>query len=116
MKCPCVYILASQPNGTLYTGVTSNLPKRMYEHTDGVIKGFSDKYGTKTLVYYEIHNTMLAAIKREKQVKEWKRLWKIRLIESMNPEWLNLYDRQTGAIAYGSADHEARHRLDPDDQ
>ena len=86
----------------------------MSQHTDGVIKGFSEKYGTKTLVYYEMHVSMVDAIKREKQIKEWRRLWKIRLIESMNPEWQNLYDRQTGAVSFGSADREAKHRPDPD--
>jgi putative endonuclease len=82
----------------------------MYEHTDGVHEGFTKKYGIKRLVYYEMHPTMEAAIRREKQIKQLKRAWKVRLIESMNPVWSNLYDRQSGAIAYGSADREAEER------
>jgi putative endonuclease len=112
MKDPCVYILASGVNGTLYVGVTSDLSNRMAEHTDGTIEGFTLKYGVKLLVYYEMHATMELAIKREKNIKEWKRLWKIRLIESLNPEWQNLYDRKTGAISFGSGDIEAKERRD----
>lgn len=104
MKRPCVYILASAPNGTLYVGVTSDLVKRMAEHTQGMLEEFTKKYGVKTLVYCEMHESMDKGIFREKQIKEWKRLWKIRLIEGMNPEWKNLFDPDTCEIAFGSAD------------
>ena len=89
---PCVYILASRRNGTLYTGVTSDLPRRTWEHREGVAEGFTRKYGVKRLFYYELHATMEAAITREKQIKEWRRAWKIRLIESMNPDWRDLFE------------------------
>ena len=97
-------MLARAPNGTLYVGVTSDLVKRMAEHTQGLLEGFTKKYGVKTLVYYEMHETMEGAIVREKQIKEWRRLWKIRLIEGMNPEWRNLFSTETGEISFGSAD------------
>ncbi len=104
MKDPCVYIAASGPNGVLYTGVTSDLHGRMSEHVQGLFEGFSKRYNVKLLVYYEMHNSMAEAIRREKQIKEWRRAWKIRLILSFNPEWLNLFDPLTGAIAFGPAD------------
>jgi putative endonuclease len=107
VKRPSVYLLASKPNGTIYTGVTSDLHHRMYEHTVGIFDGFTKKHSVKTLVYYEMHDDMKAAITREKRIKEWKRLWKIRLIEAMNPEWINLYDPNTGGISFGSSDLEA---------
>jgi len=89
---PFVYILASRKNGTLYTGVTSNLIQRVYQHKNNLIKGFSKKYGVHVLVYYESHDTMEVAITREKQIKKWKRQWKIALIEKDNQEWRDLYD------------------------
>jgi putative endonuclease len=89
---PAVYILASQRNGTLYTGVTSDLIKRIWEHKNGVAEGFSKRYGVHLLVYFELHSNMLSAITREKQMKKWNRAWKIRLIESVNPEWRDLYN------------------------
>ena len=89
---PCVYILASRRNGTLYTGVTRLLNKRIWQHKKGLVRGFSKKYGVHRLVYVELHETMPAAIKREKQIKEWKRAWKLQLIESINPEWRDLYE------------------------
>lgn len=89
---PCVYIMASKPNGTLYIGVTSNLPKRVWEHKEGVADGFTKKYGIKTLVFYEQFETMEAAITREKRMKEWQRSWKVKRIESVNPDWRDLYD------------------------
>lgn len=95
-RMPCVYILASKRNGTLYTGVTSDLPKRIWQHKRGLIRGFTEKYGVKQLVYVEPHATMEAAITREKQIKEWKRVWKLRLIERSNPEWRDLYDEICG--------------------
>ena len=91
-RWPCVYILASKRNGTLYVGVTSNLAQRIWQHRHGEIPGFAKKYGVCLLVYVEPHDTMEAAITREKQIKEWKRAWKLRLIESANPEWRDLYD------------------------
>ena len=92
MKQPCVYIMASQRNGTLYTGVTSNLPKRAFEHREGLIEGFSAKYGCKILAWYELHETMIEAIAREKQIKAGSRAKKIALIESLNPGWKDLYE------------------------
>src|SRR5437870_4721220 len=91
-KIPCVYIVASKRNGTLYTGVTSDLPGRIWQHRNGALDGFSKKYGCKMLVWYEVHNSMEAAITREKQIKEWHRQWKLRLIEESNPNWDDLYD------------------------
>ena len=91
MKFPAIYILANKKNGTLYTGVTSDLPKRIYEHKNGMTKGFTSKYECKNLVYYEICEGMDAAITREKQIKSGSRQKKITLIESLNPEWLDLY-------------------------
>lgn len=92
MKDPCVYILASQLNGTLYIGVTSNLLKRIYEHKNHVVPGFTEKYGVGRLVYFEQYGDMLSAIAREKALKKWNRAWKIRLIESQNPTWKDLYE------------------------
>ncbi|MEM6780290.1 MAG: GIY-YIG nuclease family protein [Pseudomonadota bacterium] len=85
-----VYILASQHYGTLYIGMTSNLIKRMWEHQNGVVDGFSKKYSVKNLVYYEVHDTFETAMTREKQMKAWKRQWKINLIENQNPRWDDL--------------------------
>ena len=90
---PCVYLLASKRNGTLYVGVTSNLVKRIWEHKEKLADGFTKKYAINQLVWYEVHETMESAISREKAIKEWKRLWKLRLIEVMNPEWNDLYDQ-----------------------
>ena len=87
-----VYILASRRNGTLYIGVTSNLPKRVAEHRDGVVKGFTREYDVKTLVWYEMHGSAESAILREKRLKKWNRLWKLRLIEEMNPGWHDLFE------------------------
>jgi putative endonuclease len=109
-RIPSVYILASRRNGTLYIGVTSDLHQRMAEHKQGLIEGFTKKYGVKLLVYYETHPTMDAAIRREKQIKEWRRLWKIRLIEGMNPEWIDLFDEAIGEIFDGPADVSRRAR------
>ena len=85
-KQPCVYILASQRNGTLYTGVTSDLTKRIWQHKNDQVDGFTKTYQVHMLAWYEAHAEMEAAIKREKAIKEWKRLWKLDLIEAMNPE------------------------------
>ena len=92
-KQPCVYILASKRNGTLYIGVTSNLARRMYQHKNHFVAGFTKRYGIEMLVWYEIHATMESAIMREKQLKKWNRSWKIRLIESENRHWEDLYQR-----------------------
>ena len=88
---PCVYMLASKRNGTLYTGVTSNLLKRVWEHKNNLVEGFTKKYGVHTLVWYELHNTMDSAIQREKTIKNWKRAWKLKVIEKMNAHWRELY-------------------------
>ena len=87
---PAVYILASRRNGTLYTGVTSNLLGRLHQHREGLIPGFTRKYGVKSLVWFEQHATMEHAIQREKRVKKWNRAWKIELIEQANPGWRDL--------------------------
>ena len=92
MKQPAVYMMANRRNGTLYTGVTSNLPKRAYEHREGSVPGFTSRYGCKLLVWYEIHATMPDAIAREKQIKGGPRKKKLALIESMNPSWRDLFD------------------------
>jgi len=89
-KRPCVYILASKPNGTLYVGVTSDLARRVSEHKSDVIDGFTKQYGVHDLVYAEFHETMLLAIAREKQIKKWRRAWKLRLIAEANPDWQDL--------------------------
>jgi putative endonuclease len=91
-KQPAVYILASKRNGTLYIGVTSNLVKRTWEHKNNIVEGFTKKYGVHQLVWYELHGTMESAIIREKRLKDWKRAWKLKLIEGKNPEWRDLYE------------------------
>jgi putative endonuclease len=87
-----VYILASQRNGTLYIGVTSNLIRRVWEHKTKLLKGFTEKYGVNQLVHYEEYQDVDVAIQREKRLKEWKRKWKLHLIEKNNPYWNDLYD------------------------
>jgi putative endonuclease len=87
---PAVYIMASKPNGTLYIGVTGDLPKRVWEHKDDSVDGFTKRYGVHRLVYYELHADMLLAIAREKQMKKWNRAWKLELIETQNPQWNDL--------------------------
>jgi len=91
-KHPCVYILASRRNGTLYVGVTSNLLKRVYEHRTEAVPGFTSRYHVHALVWYEPHETMESAILREKQLKKWDRRAKLRLIERNNPSWRDLWD------------------------
>ncbi|MBU2539141.1 MAG: GIY-YIG nuclease family protein [Proteobacteria bacterium] len=91
MKQPCVYILASSRNGTLYVGVTSDLQKRVWEHKNNLVEGFTKRYGVHLLVWYELHDTMVSAITREKAIKEWKRQWKLQAIEQDNPTWRDLY-------------------------
>jgi putative endonuclease len=110
---PCVYILASGRNGTLYIGVTSSLFHRIAIHKQDLVDGFTKRYGVHRLVYYEILETMTQAIQREKRLKKWKRAWKLRLIEQMNPEWQDLFDEYWGAIRAGPADpNRQRPRLD----
>ncbi len=92
MKQPAVYILASQRNGTLYTGVTAYLTRRIWEHKNNLFEGFTKKYHVHRLVYFEFHENLLAAIAREKAIKQWKRFWKIKLIEQVNPTWEDLYE------------------------
>jgi putative endonuclease len=93
MKQPCVYILASRPYGTLYIGVTSDLVARTYQHRAGEVKGFTSGYGVVHLVRFELFETMPDAIAREKQLKRWHRQWKVNLIESENPQWVDLAPR-----------------------
>lgn len=92
MKQPCVYFLASKRNGTLYVGVTSNLVQRVWQHKNDLAEGFTRRYRIHMLVWYEQCESMQAAIAREKAIKEWKRVWKIRLIEMTNPQWRDLYE------------------------
>ncbi len=95
-KQPAVYILASQPRGTLYIGVSSNLLQRIWQHKSGEVEGFTDRYEVQQLVYFEMHTDMPGAIMREKQLKKWKRDWKIALIEKDNPAWRDLWPDVTG--------------------
>ena len=90
-KQPAVYILASKRNGTLYIGVTSDLVKRIWEHKNNMVEGFTKRYNVHRLVWYELHKSMETAITREKRLKNWKRKWKLELIESSNPKWQDLY-------------------------
>jgi putative endonuclease len=91
VKQPAVYLLASRQNGTLYVGVTSNLPQRIWQHRNDAAKGFTQKYGVHLLVYFELYDDMTTAISREKQLKHWNRAWKIALIEQTNPTWRDLW-------------------------
>ncbi|MEA1871247.1 MAG: GIY-YIG nuclease family protein [Candidatus Bipolaricaulota bacterium] len=88
---PAVYILANKRNGTLYVGVTSDLIKRIWQHKNNVVKGFTERYSVHQLVWYELHETMESAIGKEKMLKNWKRVWKLELIERSNPNWQDLY-------------------------
>jgi putative endonuclease len=90
-KQPAVYIMASKKNGTLYVGVTSNLVKRIWEHKNNMVEGFTKRYGVHQLVWYELHASMESALAREKRLKDWKRAWKLELIEKNNPDWQDLY-------------------------
>ena len=92
LKRPCVYILASRRNGTLYIGVTSDLALRIWQHKSNAVAGFVQDYGVHRLVFVEFHDSMETAILREKQLKKWRRAWKLELIESRNPQWRDLYD------------------------
>ncbi len=96
MKQPAVYLLVSRYRGTLYVGVTSDLVQRIWQHRQGLVEGFTQRYGVHMLVWFEQHATMLDAIAREKRIKEWKRAWKLELIETNNPRWRDLYDDLLG--------------------
>jgi putative endonuclease len=87
-----VYLLTNKPRSTLYVGVTNDLVRRVFEHREGLVKGFTARYGLKMLVYFERHDSPSAAIKREKNIKHWSRLWKLQLVESVNPQWRDLYN------------------------
>ncbi|MGR5444011.1 GIY-YIG nuclease family protein [Vibrio jasicida] len=91
-KTPCVYILTSKNNSVLYIGVTSQLPQRIWQHKNGVVEGFTKKYHVHKLVYFELFEDMVAAINREKQLKQWKREWKLDLVRKTNPDFLDLSD------------------------
>jgi putative endonuclease len=104
-KWPAVYILASRPKGTLYTGVTSDLVKRVWKHRSGSVHGFTKRYGIHRLVYFEVHDRLDEAIRREKQIKKWNREWKIDLIEESNPSWRDLWPT---IIGDESVDHRFR--------
>jgi putative endonuclease len=90
--CSFVYLMANRRNGTLYAGVTTNLRRRVWEHREGVVEGFTKTYGVKTLVWFEPHASIHDAIAREKAIKRWRRAWKLALIERENPLWRDLYD------------------------
>ena len=92
---PCVYMMASSRNGTLYIGVTSDLLSRVWQHKNNVVEGFTEKYEVHQLIWYEPHENMESAILREKVLKKWNRIWKLRLIEQFNPEWKDLYEQLT---------------------
>ncbi|HZX78583.1 GIY-YIG nuclease family protein [Lysobacter sp.] len=101
-KHPCAYILASRRNGTLYVGVTTNLIRRVHEHRTGVASGFTQRYHIHSLVWFEQHESIKSAIEREKAIKEWRRAWKLKLIESTNPRWRDLYPDIIGYVPTGS--------------
>ena len=92
---PCVYMMASGRNGTLYIGVTSDLLSRVWQHKNNVVEGFTKKYEAHQLIWYEPHESMDSAISREKALKKWNRTWKLRLIEQFNPDWQDLYEQLT---------------------
>ena len=91
-KQPAIYMLANRPQGTLYVGVTSNLQARIWMHRNNIVEGFTKRYRLHQLVWYELHASMQNAIVREKQIKAWKRRWKIELIEIHNPQWTDLWE------------------------
>ena len=105
-KQPCVYMLASKRDGVLYIGVTSNLAQRVGLHKQDLIEGFTKRYAVHDLVYYEMHQTMHDAIRREKQLKKWSRAWKVRLIEQLNPEWRDLWNESGEILMSGPGGRE----------
>ena len=102
MKQPAVSLLASRHNGILYTGVTSDLLRRIWEHRHDLVEGFTKRYGIHSLVYFELHDEMPVAIRREKQIKKWNRAWKIELIEKTNPQWQDLWCALTEGVEIDS--------------
>jgi putative endonuclease len=96
MKEPAVYMMASGRRGTLYVGVTADLVRRVWQHREGTLGGFTQCYGVKQLVWYEPHGSMEAAIVREKSLKKWRRAWKLELVEGSNPQWRDLWDEIVG--------------------
>ncbi len=104
LRDPCVYILASRPHGTLYIGVTSDLIKRVWQHKNDLVEGFTHEYEVRTLVWFEQHATMESAITREKMLKKWKRQWKLALICRRNPRWVDLYPQVCGMNTDGIPD------------
>ncbi len=95
-KFPCVYLIASKPDGVIYLGVTSDIVKRVWQHKNAFVDGFSKKYHVHVLVWFELHENMESAILREKRIKKWRRAWKVELIEEGNPEWRDLYGEIIG--------------------
>jgi putative endonuclease len=95
MREPCVYLITNRSDGVLYLGVTSNLSRRVDEHRSGAVEGFSRRYKLHRLVWFELHDSMISAIEREKQIKKWRREWKVALILEKNPEWRDLSDELT---------------------
>lgn len=93
MRSGSVYIMTNRKGGVLYTGVTSNLPQRVWQHRNGVVEGFTKKYRCKKLVWCEYHDDLQDARRREMQIKEWQRKWKVELIEAANPEWIDLFEQ-----------------------
>ena len=112
-RAPCVYILANRRQGTLYTGVTSNLAQRIFQHRDGMTPGFATRYGCNRLVFYEAYERMDEAIAREKQIKGGSRAKKIALIETSNPEWKDLYEKSLPSLAGWIASPSARNDAKP---
>lgn len=108
---PAVYLLASKPNGTLYVGVTSDLVKRVWQHRNGLVEGFTKRYGVHRLVWFEQAETMIAAITREKQIKKWNRIWKIELIKQTNPQWCDLWP-EIASVADPPSNREEKQKLD----
>ena len=92
-RSPCVYILTNRPYGTLYVGVTADLPRRVWEHRNEFVEGFTKKHALKRLVWYEQHESMIEAISREKRIKRWRRDWKVNLIQASDPAWDDLYEQ-----------------------
>jgi len=115
-KQPAVYIMASGPRGTIYAGVTSALWNRVMTHKDGGVKGFSQRYGLKVLVWYEHHDDMDSAIRREKQIKKWNRSWKVELIEKFNPAWIDLHEDIDQSVRYLPSKLDSRLRGNDDDE
>ena len=95
-----VYILASKKKGTLYTGVTNNLRRRVFEHKNNLVKGFTSKYNVHNLVYFERYNNIISAITREKRIKAWKRQWKIEMIEKVNHNWIDLFEDEKALVLF----------------